>query len=231
MDRQELLNDQEAGLRLMLDGRQSRIWTSMPGIVTKVDLTKQTCSVQLALQGVVEKEDGSTEYVNLPELGDVPIVYLMGGTFGVTVPLAVNDEVLVSFSARCIDSWWQSGGFRNKPMEARMHDLSDGFAIPGPRSLPNVFPSVSSSEMQFRNFAGTTYISLTGGGKIGFQNATTDLKTVLTDLQSLLNTFMGVLAGFSGGGASVTQTMLQTPAITAQTQLAAVLVKIGALLK
>lgn len=231
MDRNELLNDQEAGLRLMLDGRQSRIWTAMPGIITKVDLTKMVCNVQLSLQGRIEKEDGSLEYVNLPELGEVPIVFQSGGGFAFTFPVAAGDEALVVFSSRCIDSWWQSGGYANKPMEARMHDLSDGFAVVGPKSLPNVLASISASEAQFRNEAGTTYLSITNTGKIGFANATTDLKTVLTDLQSTLNAFMTTLSGFGGGGAPVTQTMLQTPAATAVTQLTAILVKIGALLK
>jgi hypothetical protein len=230
MDRAQLLNDAEEAMRLVLDGRQSCIWTAMPGIVQSVDRSAMTCEVQPAIQGTVEDETGATQSVNLPLLVDVPIVFPSAGGFTITMPLAVGDEVLVIFASRCIDAWWQSSGVQ-RPMEMRMHDLSDGFAIPGPHSKPKVISGISATDLEIRNNAGTTYLSITSGGKIGFQNATVNLKGVLTDLESLLNTFMGTLAGFSGGGAPVTQAMIQAPAATAATALAAVLVKIGALLK
>lgn len=231
MDPREYLNDNEEAQRLALDGRQAAIWTAMPGIVQEVDLAKMTCVVQLAIQGRFEDQQGAVNWVNINVLHDVPIVFPSAGGFSITFPVAAGDEVLVVFASRCIDFWWQNGGHANKPAEFRMHDLSDGFAIPGPRSQPRVVGSISATEIQIRNDAGNTYLSLTPAGKIGFQNATTSLKTVLTDLETLLNTFMGVLAGFGGGGAPTTQTMLQAPAAAAQTSLAAVLVKIGALLK
>ncbi len=230
MDRRQLLNDSEEAMRLVLDGRQSTLWTAMPGIVTAVNLAKMTLSVQPAIQGTVFNEDGTSTAVNLPLLLDVPICFPNAGGFVLTFPIAVNDEVLVVFASRCIDAWWQTGGIQ-RPMEARLHDLSDGFAIPGPRSQPNVVGSISSTDVELRNAAGTVYLSITSSGKIGITNATTDLKTVLTDLETLLNNFMTTLSGFAGGGSPVTQTMLQAPAATAVTALGNVLTKIGALLK
>ncbi len=202
----------------------------MPGIVAAVNLVKMTCSVQPSIMGTIEDETGATTSVKLPLLVDVPLCFPNAGGFIVTFPVAVNDEVLVVFGSRCIDSWWQSGGIQ-RPMEARMHDLSDGFAIPGPRSQPRVIGSISTTDVEIRNAAGTVYLSLTSGGKIGFQNATVELKTILTDLQSAVNSFMTTLAGFAGGAAPVSQVMLQVPAATAVTALSAVLTKIGALLK
>jgi hypothetical protein len=70
------------------------------------------------------------------------------------------------FASRCIDAWWQSGGIQ-RPMEARLHDLSDGFAIPGPRSQSRLpAGAVSSTSAQLRNDAGTTYIEIDALGKI-----------------------------------------------------------------
>lgn len=232
MDRASLLNDAEEAMRVVLDGRQSTLWTAMPCIVQKIDLTAMTVEVQPAIQGTVTNEDGSTQNVDYPLLADVPIVFPSAGGFLITFPIAIGDEVLVVMASRCIDSWWQSGGYKNQPMEARMHDLSDGFAIPGPRSqvkLPG--GSISSTDLQIRNDAGAVFFSLTAGGKFRMVNATTDLKTVLTNLESLLNSFMGTLAGLSGGSAPTTQAMLAAPAATAVTALAAVLVEIGALLQ
>lgn len=165
MDRSQLLNDNEASLRLALDGRQSTIWTALPCIVQKVNLIVMTLEAQPAIQGTVQMEDNSIQSVNLPLLVDVPICFPSAGGFLLTLPIAVGDEVLVVFASRCIDSWWQSGGV-GRPMELRMHDLSDGFAIPGPRSVPNVALNISSTAAQLRNLAGTTYLEIRSDGKV-----------------------------------------------------------------
>lgn len=230
MDRAQLLNDSEEAMRLVLDGRQSSLWTAMPGIVQSVDLGTMTCEVQPAIQGTIEDENGVLQSVNLPLLVDVPICFPNAGGFVVTFPMAQGDEVLIVMASRCIDAWWQSGGIQ-RPMEARMHDLSDGFAIPGPRSQPHVVGAISTTDLEIRNENGNVYLSLTSSGKIGFQNATTSLKGVLTDFETAVNNFMVTLAALSGGTAPATQAMLQVPAAAAVTALAPVLVKIGALLK
>jgi hypothetical protein len=54
---------------------------------------------------------------------------------------------------------------------------------------------------------------------------------VLTNLQATLNTFMGVLAGYSGGATPATQAQLQVPAAAAATSLATILTEIGTLLE
>jgi hypothetical protein len=231
LDPREYWNDPEEAQRLVLDGRQATMWTAMPGIVQSVDLTAMTCVVQLALQGRYEDQSGQIHWVNIKPLQDVPIVFPSAGGFTVTMPMAANDEVLVVIASRCIDSWWQNGGYKNQPIEFRMHDLSDGFAIPGPKSQPNVISAISSTDLQIRNNAGTTYLSIGADGKIGFKNAATDLKTVLTNLETALSAFMTTLAGFGGGGSPVTQAMLQAPASTCATALTTVLTEIGALLK
>ncbi len=141
------------------------LWTNFPGIVQSVNLTANTCTVQPAIQGTVEDENGNVQFVNLPLLVDVPIVWPKAGGFVLTLPITSGDEVLVMIASRCIDAWWQSGGIQ-KPMEARMHDLSDGFALPGPCSQPNKISNVSSSGAQLRNAAGTTYVEISSDGKI-----------------------------------------------------------------
>lgn len=164
-DPRQLLNDPEEAQRLAQDGNQSGIWTAMPCIVKSVNLAAMTLEAQPAIQGIVQSETGENAFVNYPLLVDVPIVFPSAGGFTITMPIAAGDEVLVVFASRCIDSWWQSGGI-GVPMEYRMHDLSDGFAIPGPRSQPRVVPSISATGLQIRNDAGTTYIEIAADGKI-----------------------------------------------------------------
>lgn len=174
MDRNQILNDPETAMRASLDGRQAQIWTTMPGIVANVRWSEMTVDVQPAIKGVLTDENGKLEFVNYPKLIHVPLVFPSAGGFILTLPIAVGDEVLVSWACRCIDSWWQSGGIQ-KPMEARMHDMSDGFAIPGPCSQPNVVPSISTTAAQLRNTAGTQYVSLKADGTIEIKSTTTTI--------------------------------------------------------
>ena len=172
--RSEILNDEQEALRLAMDGRLSSVWTAMPGIVESVDLSAMTISVQPAIQGQIQKPDGSYEYVNLPLLVDVPIVFPRAGGFILTLPIKAGDEVLVVFASRCIDSWWQSGSV-GVPMEYRMHDLSDGFAIPGPSSQPKKVSSISSSAAQLRNEAGDIFLEI-GASGVKIKAATTTIE-------------------------------------------------------
>ncbi len=228
--RDQLTNDPQEAMRAVQQGLQASMWTCLPAFITKINLAQMTIEAQPTIQGRVTNEDGSQEFVDLPLLGDVPICFPRGGGFSMTFPMKIGDEVLIIFASRCIDAWWQSGGIQ-QPIETRMHDLSDGFAVLGNTSQPNVISDISSDDLEIRNDDGTVYLSLGADGKIGFKNATTDLKTVLTDFQTAVNAFMTTLAAFGGGGAAVTQAMLQAPATAAQAALAPVLVKIGALLK
>lgn len=171
MRRAERLNDPEESLRIALESAQANIWTAIPGVVTSVDLTAQTVSVQPSVQGTISSPDGSSQSVNLPLLVDVPIVWPRAGGFALTFPIAANDEVLVVFASRCIDSWWQSGGV-GAQAEVRMHDLSDGFAVLAPTSQPRKLSGVSSTNVQLRDDAGTTYVEIAPGGKIKLLGAT-----------------------------------------------------------
>jgi hypothetical protein len=171
MDRNQYLNDPETAMRYALQGLQSQMWTAFPAIVQSVNLTAMTVECAPAIKGVVTSQNGAQNFVNMPVLVDCPITFPSAGGFIITFPIKAGDEVLVVIANRCIDAWWQNGGIQN-PMELRMHDLSDGFVIPGPRSQPNVAPSISSTDLQIRNNAGTTFVSIGASGKIGFQNST-----------------------------------------------------------
>jgi len=160
MDRRERLDDPEEAQRLAMEGWQAQMWTALPGIVSGVNLEAMTLTVQPTIQGVVTNAAGDNEFVNLPLLLDVPIVFPSAGGFIMTFPIKSGDEVLVVFSSRAMDAWWQSGGV-GRPVEARMHDLSDGFAIPGPRSQAKKVANISTENVQLRADDGETYIEIT----------------------------------------------------------------------
>ena len=156
IDRRERQDDPVESQRAALDGRQAEIWTALPGIVQSFDPVAMTVTVQPAVAGRVTDETGKTSSVNMPLLPDVPVVFPGGGGFTLTFPVASGDECLVVFASRCIDAWWQSGGI-GEPMEPRMHDLSDGFALVGVRSQARrLSPAVDSGNVQLRSDDGKT---------------------------------------------------------------------------
>lgn len=170
----ELLNDPQTVMEAALRGWQAGIWTALPAIVLSVDFEKMTCTARPAITGIQNTPTGQIQTPPMPILLDVPIVFPRVSGFALTLPLAIGDEILVIFSSRCIDGWWQSGCPINSkndinpalPLEFRMHDLSDGFAIPGPCSIPKVLPNVSSTDAQLRSEDGNTYISITPAGTV-----------------------------------------------------------------
>lgn len=141
-----------------INSRLTLVWTALPGIIQKFDPAALTCEVQPAIKGRVTTEKG-IELVDMPLLLDCPVVFPRGGNCSLTFPLKQGDECLVVFASRGIDFWWQLGGVQPPP-EARMHDLSDGFVIPGPYSQPQKIGNVSTSAVQLRSDDGAAYVEL-----------------------------------------------------------------------
>ena len=131
-----------------------------PGIIQSVDYKEQTCTVQLAIRERLNF-NGNLEWVEIPLLLDVPFFIYSGGGYCMTLPIQKDDDCLVVFGDSCIDAWWQSGGVQNQ-IERRRHDLSDGFAIVGFRSQPNVVRNYSPNTAQLRNASGSAYIEIAG---------------------------------------------------------------------
>lgn len=138
---------------------QSKLWTSLPGIIQSFDDVAMTCVVQPAIQAFVTTDDGAQVLTTLPLLLDCPVQFPAGGGCTLTFPVAAGDECLVVFSSRCIDSWWQSGGIQAQA-ELRMHDLSDGFALLGFRSQPRVIGGISLQAAQLRSDDGAAVVEV-----------------------------------------------------------------------
>jgi len=159
MDSRERMNDPVVAMTVALGGWQSKLQTAIPGIIQSFDLESMTCTVQPAISGKIRDETGAVTGTELPLLVDCPVQFPAGGGCTLTFPVKAEDECLVVFSSRCIDSWWQSGGIQAQP-ELRMHDLSDGFALLGFRSLPRVIPSISTSAAQLRTDDGAAFVEV-----------------------------------------------------------------------
>lgn len=165
MDARERIGEFEDAIGAKIGGAIAGLWTALPGIVDSFNPAAMTCSVQPAIQGIVTGRDRSTSAVNLPLLTDVPVLFSSGGGCIFTFPIVAGDECLVIFASRHIDAWWQAGGVQ-APMSARMHSLSDGFAIVGPRSVPRVPVNISMTAAELRSLDGNSKISLAPAGGV-----------------------------------------------------------------
>jgi len=98
---------------------------------------EKTIDAQPVIQRVV---DGQA--IDLPVFPSIPPVFLSGGASYDAHPIAVDDYCLLLVSERCFDRWY--GGADNvPPIEPRMHDYSDCFALVGvsPASMAKTIPT------------------------------------------------------------------------------------------
>jgi hypothetical protein len=154
--------DPEEFYRRMLENLSSTMRVSIPGIIQEFNPATQTVTVQVAIREKIIDDQLELNWVELPLLLDVPIVFPRAGGFALTMPIIAGDECLIVFADMCIDAWFSSGGIANQ-IEKRRHDLSDAFAIIGPWSQPKKLNGYSTTSAQLRTDDGTTYINLKPG--------------------------------------------------------------------
>lgn len=136
----ELIQNDSSYLQELKSAVKQEMHCAMPGIVRDYDPETQTVSVQPAIR---DRRLGLS-YEDMPLLLDVPVYFPGGGSVAVCYPIHPGDECLVIFSDACMDAWFHSGGAQN-PVVPRRHDLSDGFALVGFRSVPNALPPLAAN--------------------------------------------------------------------------------------
>lgn len=162
---------------------QSRMWTAMPVIVLK-DSDGFTVECVIALKYIETDEFGNVENKDISKLVDVPVCWPQGGGsekgdkgYALTFPIKKDDEGIVVFASRCIDSWHELGKKKSNSSQSqtqertvgtppaktdiaqplihtRMHNLSDAMFIPGVRSKPrkmNPKPSTTTAQLRSDN--------------------------------------------------------------------------------
>lgn len=190
----------------------STLKVAMPGVIESFDPDSVTASVRPAIKGY-EADAAEDGWIELPLLVDVPVIFPHGGGCTLTFPVSAGDECLLIFADRCIDFWWQNGGIQ-KPIDPRMHDLSDGFAIVGPQSQAHKISGISTTAAQLRTDDGAAFVEVAAGHAItvktpGKLTASADGGTEITSPTIVFNgnvTINGNLSqgmGSSGGNATM----------------------------
>lgn len=88
----------------------------------------------------------------LPEFIQVPPIFMSGGTSYTAHPIAVGDYCLLLISERCYDNWYNGTDYV-LPVEDRMFDYSDAFALVGIQNkagaitIPDVITQIGDAYM------------------------------------------------------------------------------------
>lgn len=131
----------------------------IPGVIQQYDPKTNTASIQPAIREEIVNEDNTVQYMNLPILVNVPIIFPSCSIGSIKMLLKQGDECLVLFSDLSIDNFWKYANVQN-PIEVRRHDLSDGIAIPCVLSQPNT-----------KSFSGTGIEIECGSSKIKIEQS------------------------------------------------------------
>jgi hypothetical protein len=153
-------------LQLAVAAQLFEVHTSMPGQVVAVhadDKSKlQFVDVRPCLRRMLETGDASAEPFTeeeLPTLPRVPVGYMQGGGFFVSVPLHVGDFVTLVFAERSIDRWIATASKARQAAvstgDVGMHTLDGAIALPmGPAPSGELLEGVSATDLVIGGPAG-----------------------------------------------------------------------------
>ena len=146
----EHFEDIEEMLRAMLDGMRKDIWVALPVEVAEDSEDMHTVKLKIGIKAEVTKPDGTKEYVDYPQLEDVPISFPSGGGATLTFPIKKKMTGYVLMSSRGFDHWHEKGDVQ-KAAGRRMHHMTDGLAFHPIRNDPKKLKGVSKTATQMRS--------------------------------------------------------------------------------
>jgi len=196
--------------------------TCMPGEVVAVRAEardgRQFVDVLPMQQRAVVDEDGDLISEAYPVLQMIPVGYVQGGGFFLSVPLRVGDVVLLVFAERALDSWIENAmpGAKTPviPGDLAQHSLQGAIALPlGPQPRSTLLSGVDPTDMVIGLEDGTILARFTPAGFAVFAEGV-DFVT----LANLVATELGRL--WTAIGAH-THTVATTGSASAQTGTAA----------
>jgi len=172
--------DLQVLLRTWSEKTSSELNCIKVGIIDTFNPITQTATIQITTKRQVDIKSLDPNdppiLVDYPLLLDCPIVLPGGFNSGLTFPDVVGSECLILFNDREIDNWYISGNVQ--PLTSlRMHDLSDGFALLRPRSIPKAIANYDVLNSVW--FQGDTNI------KIGLLGA--EINALITNISGEVN--------------------------------------------
>jgi hypothetical protein len=172
-------------IRSALDAALAEVHTCMPAEVVRVHAgahQRQFVDVQPSLQRRAPNEDGQVVDETLPVIPMVPVGYMQGGGFFISVPIAVGDFVLLVFAERSLDQWLQTARKGSQraitPGDVGTHVLEGAVALPcGPAPRSALLAGVHATDLVIGHVNGKAQIHITAAGQVQL-GAATDLDAV-----------------------------------------------------
>lgn len=197
----------EATIQEGIDTALKGLHTCLPGVVSVFDAVTQLADIQPTIKSKV-----GDDLINLPLLTSVPVRFPKSNKFSITFPLEPDDEVLIIFCERSIDTWLTRGGIQN-PFDFRKHDLSDAFAFPLMYSQKNLVPNFPATNLEIKANTGsakialnpTTDVILNGGSDWAVQFSA--LQTAFDELKTAFNTHKHTGVTVGAGVSGITDTL------------------------
>lgn len=191
MERRQIIDT----IMMAVDTALANVHTATVARVTAVGA--KTISCRPVINRVVNGES-----VSLPEFVEVPPVFMGGGSSFMTWPISAGDYCLLIFTERCFDRWYAGQDYQ-PPLEMRMHNYSDGFAIVGirPESLARTIPSVTTiigNVSMSGDLAITGNLSVTGSISAASVGSSGDV--VAGGISLMTHTHSGVTTGSGNSG-------------------------------
>lgn len=142
-------------------------------IALPVELTEDsdghTVSLQPLIKRTVAKPDGTFETIDYPVIPEGSVQFPSGNGITQTHALKKKDQGVYIVASRSIDGWKQQDGEQNQ-VDSRMHDLSDGFFIPGIRADPRKLQNVSTNSHQTRTDDAQSVVDVSHTGVVAKRN-------------------------------------------------------------
>jgi hypothetical protein len=173
------------------------VHTCMPGEVVAVRSSdrdrRQFVDVLPMLQREVIDADGLAVNEAMPVLQMVPVGYMQGGGYFVSMPLRIGDVVLLVFAERSLDSWIETAipGAHSPtvPGDLATHSLQGAIALPmGPAPRATLLAGVDPTDMVVGLANGTILLRFTPDGQVVVAQGTHYValeNLVATELQKL----------------------------------------------
>lgn len=124
-------------LRVAMEAALDQVRVTLPARIVSYDSATQKASVQILIKHAHVTEDKTRKLEVLPEVHNVPVMFLGPARGRITWPVAAGDVCILWFSSSSLDAWVQSGGIV-EPKDDRRHDLNDAIAMVGLHDFAHV---------------------------------------------------------------------------------------------
>lgn len=148
-DIRERFEDFTEVLETVAESVLARLPKSGPVTLSEDSQDGHTAKLQPATQAVQRMPDGTTQFLTLSEIPDVPVHFMGGNGITTTYGLKKGNEGFIVPAALGIDGWHQQGGIQS-PGDVRQQRIGDSFFVPGLRSDPNKLMGVSPEAHETR---------------------------------------------------------------------------------